>query len=47
MIKTIKLNIKPLGQSPRLVYIYLPDNYDQTDKLYDVLYMFDLSLIHI
>lgn len=41
MIKTIKLNIKPLGQSPRLVYIYLPDNYDQTDKLYDVLYMFD------
>ncbi len=31
----------PFSQSPRKVWVYLPDSYDQTKKKYDVLYMFD------
>jgi len=31
----------PFDQSPRTVYVYLPDSYDHTKKKYPVLYMFD------
>ncbi len=41
-IKTFTLSIKPLKQSPRKVYIYLPNGYNEKRKTkYDVLYMFD------
>lgn len=41
-IKTFTLDIKPLKQSPRTVYVYLPNNYNEKRKIkYDVLYMFD------
>lgn len=41
-IKTFTLDIKPLKQSPRTVYVYLPNNYNEKRKTkYDVLYMFD------
>ncbi len=41
-IKTFTLGIKPLKQSPRTVYVYLPNNYNEKRKTkYDVLYMFD------
>lgn len=41
MIKKFRLDIRPLGQSPRKVYIYLPNDYATSNKTYDVLYMFD------
>lgn len=31
----------PFSQSPRKVWVYLPDSYSKTKKHYDVLYMFD------
>ena len=40
-IETFTLDIKPLKQNPRKVYVYLPNDYDETDRLYPVLYMFD------
>ena len=39
-IETFTLDI-PLSQSPRRIYVYLPDSYGQDDRLYPVLYMFD------
>lgn len=40
-IETFSLDIHPLKQSPRKLYVYLPDGYDESDTIYDVLYMFD------
>lgn len=41
-VKSLELPIKPLTQSPRTVYVYLPNDYDENRKeKYDVLYMFD------
>ncbi|MCH4223238.1 MAG: alpha/beta hydrolase-fold protein [Solobacterium sp.] len=40
-IETFTLGIAPLKQSPRKVYVYLPNDYDDTRKKYPVLYMFD------
>lgn len=41
-IKTLRLSIKPLKQSPRKVWVYLPNEYDPSRKKpYDVFYMFD------
>lgn len=41
-VEEFKLAIKPLGQSPRKIYVYLPDSYDKNKhKKYPVLYMFD------
>ncbi len=40
-IETFRLGIAPLKQSPRKVYVYLPDDYDESDRIYPVLYMFD------
>ncbi|NCB32528.1 MAG: alpha/beta hydrolase [Erysipelotrichia bacterium] len=40
-IEIFKLPISPLKQSPRKVYVYLPDDYDSTKQKYPVLYMFD------
>ncbi len=31
----------PFTQSPRHIWVYLPDSYDTSKKKYDVLYMFD------
>lgn len=31
----------PFSQSPRTIWVYLPDSYEHTTKLYPVLYMFD------
>ncbi len=39
-IETFSLPI-PLTQSPRKIYVYLPDSYDSSTKTYPVLYMFD------
>lgn len=35
------LDIRPLPQSPRKVFVYLPDGYDESRERYPVLYMFD------
>lgn len=40
-IEIFKLGIAPLKQGPRRVYVYLPNDYDETDRVYPVLYMFD------
>ena len=41
-VKSLELPIKPLTQSPRIIYVYLPNDYDENRKeKYDVLYMFD------
>lgn len=41
-VKQFQLGIKPLYQSPRKVFVYLPDQYKtQPHKTFDVLYMFD------
>ncbi|MBR2067442.1 MAG: alpha/beta hydrolase [Solobacterium sp.] len=40
-IKTFTLDISPLSQSPRKIWVYLPNSYTKTKKKYDVLYMFD------
>lgn len=39
-IETFSLDI-PLSQSPRKIYVYVPDSYGRSDRLYPVLYMFD------
>lgn len=42
MIHSFNITIPPLtDDKERRGYIYLPDNYDTTDKLYPVMYMFD------
>ena len=40
-IEKFTLPIEPLHQSPRKVWVYLPDSYDTSKKKYPVLYMFD------
>ncbi|MBQ9825181.1 MAG: alpha/beta hydrolase [Solobacterium sp.] len=40
-IEEFTLSITPLSQSPRKIWVYLPESYDHTKKKYDVLYMFD------
>ena len=40
-IEEFSLDISPLTQNPRRVWVYLPESYDHTRKKYDVLYMFD------
>lgn len=40
-IVTITCSIKPLTQSPRNIYIYLPTDYSTTTCHFPVLYMFD------
>lgn len=40
-VVTINCSIKPLTQSPRKVYIYLPTDYENNNQTYPVLYMFD------
>jgi predicted alpha/beta superfamily hydrolase len=40
-VEEFKLSIKPFSQSPRNVWVYLPDSYQTSKKKYDVLYMFD------
>ena len=40
-VEEFTLPIKPLSQSPRKVWVYLPNSYDTSDKYYPVLYMFD------
>ena len=40
-IETFRLGIAPLKQSPRKVFVYLPDDYDVSERIYPVLYMFD------
>lgn len=38
-IKTFTLDIKPLKQSPRTVYVYLPNNYSEKEKLNMMFYI--------
>lgn len=40
-VETFSLGIRPLTQSPRKVYVYLPDGYEDSRDRYPVLYMFD------
>ena len=40
-VEEFTLDISPFSQSPRKIWVYLPDSYDNTKKKYDVLYMFD------
>lgn len=40
-IEEFSLDISPLSQNPRKIWVYLPSSYDHTKKKYDVLYMFD------
>lgn len=40
-IEEFSLDISPLSQNPRKIWVYLPESYDHTKKKYDVLYMFD------
>ncbi len=40
-IEEFTLDISPLSQNPRKIWVYLPESYDHTKKKYDVLYMFD------
>ncbi len=40
-IEEFSLGIAPLKQSPRKIWVYLPDDYDSSVKKYPVLYMFD------
>ncbi len=40
-IEEFELPIEPLAQSPRKIWVYLPDDYDESRKRYPVLYMFD------
>ncbi len=40
-VEVFRLGIAPLKQSPRKVYVYLPNDYDTSDRVYPVLYMFD------
>ena len=41
IVEEISLDISPLGQNPRKIFIYLPNSYYYSDKRYPVLYMFD------
>lgn len=40
-VVTFTLDIEPLEQSPRTIWVYLPDSYSTGKKTYPVLYMFD------
>lgn len=40
-VVTFRIGIRPLGQSPRKIWVYLPDGYADSDQTYPVLYMFD------
>ena len=40
-IDTFRLGIAPLKQGPRKVFVYLPNDYDTSSRIYPVLYMFD------
>lgn len=40
-VETFSLGIEPLGESPRTIYVYLPDAYETSEKPLPVLYMFD------
>ena len=40
-IEVFRLGIRPLKQGPRKIYVYLPNDYDTSDRIYPVLYMFD------
>lgn len=40
-VETFRLSVKPLKQSPRKIFVYLPDGYDESTETYPVLYMFD------
>lgn len=40
-VQELRLNIEPLTQNPRSVFVYLPNDYENTDKKYPVIYMFD------
>ncbi len=40
-IEVFRLGIAPLKQGPRKVYVYLPNDYETSDRIYPVLYMFD------
>ena len=40
-IDSFSLSIKPLPQSPRRIWVYLPDGYEESNAVYPVLYMFD------
>ena len=31
-VKSLELPIKPLTQSPRIIYVYLPNDYDENRK---------------
>jgi len=42
-IEKFTLPIEPLHQSPRKVWVYLPDSYATSKKKYPVLYMFDVT----
>ena len=40
-VRQFELDISPLDQSPRDIFIYLPNNYLNNKKRYPVLYMLD------
>lgn len=40
-VEEFTLPMRRFSQSPRRIWVYLPNNYDETDKYYPVLYMFD------
>jgi predicted alpha/beta superfamily hydrolase len=40
-VETFALPIEPFTQSPRRIWVYLPDSYKTYGKKFDVLYMFD------
>ncbi|MCI5724212.1 MAG: alpha/beta hydrolase-fold protein [Erysipelotrichaceae bacterium] len=40
-IEEFSIDIEPLLQSPRKIWVYLPDSYAHTKKKYPVLFMFD------
>ncbi len=40
-VELFTLSVEPQSESPRKIWVYLPNSYDSTKKKYDVLYMFD------
>ena len=40
-VEELFLDISPLTQNPRSVFVYLPTNYENSKKSYPVIYMFD------
>ena len=40
-VEMFTLDIHPFSQSPRKIWVYLPDSYETNTRKYDVLYMFD------